>query len=103
MPGCGRPCTWEIVKRIPVNARDASNQQLSRSAQSKFLHLFCTETRHANLRTPDGQLSDIFDFADPLRPFLYWPMIPIQRESVQCAYIDIVEHAKIFHALNEFW
>src|SRR5215211_2863319 len=84
-----------------MNALHLSDQQLSGSAQPEFLHFFRAETRDADFGDPDGQISNAFNFADALRPFVNGPMIPIERKAVQCDYIEMFKQTKASHSLDE--
>src|SRR5437868_6044955 len=47
-----RPFFWQIVKRIPMNAFDAANEQFCRAFKPELLHLFGSETRDTNFGHP---------------------------------------------------
>src|SRR5437868_14400474 len=83
-----------------MDSLSAADQQLRRSLEAELLYLFRAERRHADFRNPDRQRSDFLYLADPLRPFIYIRMVPIEREPVQCNRVDIIQAALRPHFSN---
>src|ERR1051325_2406253 len=102
MPGRGRPCPRQIVKRIPMDSRNATNKQFRCSTQTKFLNFFRAEAAYTNFGNPYRQISDSLNLTDSIRPFVDRPVIPIQRETMESDHFEVIEYAEALHARNEF-
>src|SRR5438067_11618115 len=98
-----RPRARQVVKRIPMDSRNATDEQFRSSAQAKFLNFFRAETGDANFRNPYWQISDSLDVADSIRPLVDLTMIPIQRKAMQVDDIEMIQHAEVLHQRDEFW
>src|SRR5437868_1028446 len=79
--GCG-PLLRQIVEAVPVDARGPADQHFGGSLDAEFLDLLGPEARDADLRDPDGLAAGPLDLAQLLRPLVYGPVVPIQREAV---------------------
>src|SRR4051812_21450207 len=95
---CGSgPIPRQVVKAIPMDAFSAPCEQLRGAAQTKFLHFLSAESRNAHFGDPEGKVRDFADFSKLIRPFIYGPMVPIQRKTVHSDHIDPFQHTLPLH------
>src|ERR1051325_871470 len=82
VPRRSRPRLRQVIQAVPVNARHASDEQLSRAAQAELLNLFGAKSRSPNFRDPDRQVRHSVDFLDLVRPLVNGPVVPVKGKAV---------------------
>src|SRR3954465_5821706 len=77
---CCWPRPWQIKQAVPIDMVGLALQELSRFVQSELLYFLRAERRRSHFRDPDRLARDSSDLGNLVRPLVYSPVIPIQRE-----------------------
>src|SRR5690606_15364265 len=88
----GFPRRREVEQTIPEDALHTVSQQLLRTTQAEQLYLIGAERGYAYFGHPDRLGRDCLYLANPIRPLVQPPVVPVQREAVNGHDVHVVEY-----------
>src|SRR5437763_7463923 len=84
-----------------MDALRLSDQKFRSPPEPEFLHLFRPERGYAHLRYPDGKVRHRPYLGEFGGPFMYCPVIPIERKAVHRDHIDVAQYAMLPNGFYE--